>query len=99
MKKGRPAHTLHVLCRDTNAAELRDLVFRSTGTLGVREQRVTRYAQPRRMATAEVDGEPIRVKIGPFRTKAEFDDVAAAANRLNLPPAVVARRAEAAAEG
>ena len=42
-------------------------------------------------------GEPIRVKVGAGRVKAEHDDAAAAATRLGLPLREVLRRAEAAA--
>ena len=47
MKKGRPAHTLHVLGPLGLRATLRDLVFRHTSTLGIREHEVCRPALDR----------------------------------------------------
>jgi uncharacterized protein (DUF111 family) len=47
----------------------------------------------------EVEGVPVRVKAGPYRAKAEYDDCARAAVELGLPVAEVARRAESAATG
>lgn len=94
MKKGRPAHGLHVLCDPAATGRLTDVVFRLTGTLGVREIPVTRHAQPRRVVTVTVDGHPIDVKIGPERAKAEFDQVLAVADTTGRTPADVAAEAE-----
>lgn len=94
MKKGRPAHTLHVLCRDREAHGLTETLFRLTGTLGVRTQQITRIAQPRSFVTVEVDGHRIDVKVGPSRAKAEFDHVTAAASALGRTPRSVAAEAE-----
>jgi hypothetical protein len=93
MKKGRPAHTVHVLAEPGRALECERLLLRESGTLGVRRHRVERLALPRRTATVLVDGQPIRIKIGPFGRKPEHDDVAAAAEALGLPLREVARRA------
>ncbi|MFF3071428.1 nickel pincer cofactor biosynthesis protein LarC [Kitasatospora sp. NPDC057904] len=98
MKKGRPAHVLHVLARPETAAHLRELVLAETGTLGVRQTVQTRVAAPRRTGTVEVDGMPVRVKQGPYGAKAEYDDAAAAARRTGLPLRTVADRARRLAE-
>jgi uncharacterized protein (DUF111 family) len=45
----------------------------------------------------EVDGAPVRVKLGRHRAKAEHDDAAAAAAALGLPLREVLARAERAA--
>ncbi len=94
MKKGRPAHVLHILCRPTDHRRLAGVVFRLTGTLGIRERRVTRHAQPRSTITVDVDGQPVTVKLGPERAKAEFDDVVTAAAALDRSPLDVAAAAE-----
>jgi uncharacterized protein (TIGR00299 family) protein len=99
MKKGRPAHVLHVLARPRTAGRLQRLVFEETGSLGVREVVAARTALPRAMATVQVEGRPVRIKTGPHRAKPEYDDVAAAAAQLGLPLHAVAERALAAFRG
>jgi Protein of unknown function DUF111 len=42
MKKGRPAHVLHVLTRPEDTPALRELIFAETGTLGIRCAAVSR---------------------------------------------------------
>jgi uncharacterized protein (TIGR00299 family) protein len=98
MKKGRPAHTLSVLCDDAAVERLRELVFRETSTLGVREQRVAKTALQRLERAVDVDGQRIRVKLGLLRGEVvnvmpEWDDVAAAAAVLGRPAKQVLRAA------
>ena len=97
MKKGRPAHTLNVLCAPPNRAALLASVFELTGTLGVREQVVDRHALPRRIITVMISGLEVRVKVGPHRAKAEFEDTIVAAAALGRLPADIAAEAERAA--
>ncbi|MCD9624187.1 nickel pincer cofactor biosynthesis protein LarC [Rhabdothermincola salaria] len=94
MKKGRPAHTVHVLADPALAPVLRDLLVAETGTLGVRASTMQRWPQAREVHTVEVDGQTVRVKVSGSRAKAEHDDVAAAARALGRPLRDVARRAE-----
>jgi pyridinium-3,5-bisthiocarboxylic acid mononucleotide nickel chelatase len=93
MKKGRPAHTVHVLAAPERAAECERLVFAETGSLGLRRSAVDRAALPRHTTTVDVDGHPVRLKHGPWGVKPEHDDVVAAATALGLPLREVARRA------
>jgi uncharacterized protein (TIGR00299 family) protein len=93
MKKGRPAHTVHVLAAPERAARCEQVLLAETGSLGVRRTSVERTALPRRTTTVDVDGHPVRVKHGPWGAKPEHDDVAAAAAALDLPLREVARRA------
>jgi len=93
-KKGRLAQVLSVLAEPALAPSLSSLVVAETGALGVRQQLVERWALPRQTLEVSVDGEPVRVKAGPHRLKAEHDDCARAAARLGLPVREVARRAE-----
>lgn len=93
MKKGRAGHVLSVLCRPELSARLRQLVVTETGTLGLRERTVTKHELARREEIVELDGCPIRVKVGPYGAKAEHDDVVAAAERLGRPVRDVARAA------
>ena len=57
-------------------AELRELLVRETGTLGVRARELRRWPQRRTMTTVDVDGHCIGVKISADRVKVEFDDAA-----------------------
>mgnify|MGYP001813544953 CR=1 FL=1 len=93
MKKGRPAHTVSVLADPSRVTELRELLVRETGTLGVRARELRRWPQRRTMTTVDVDGHRIGVKIGADRVKVEFDDAAEAAAALGLPVRTVIERA------
>lgn len=99
MKKGRPAHTLEVLCDPALAAQLTDQVMALTGTLGVRHTTTSRTVAPRTSITVQLKvddaSHSVRVKVGPHRAKAEFADVVAAASALNKPAATIAAEAEA----
>lgn len=92
MKKGRPAHVLHVLARPQDTPALQHLVFAETGTLGVRRWTVSRTPLRRHSTTVDLDGVSIRVKHGPHGAKPEHDDLAAAAGALGLPLRDVAGR-------
>ena len=96
MKKGRPAHVLHVLAEPETVDRLERLVLRETGSLGVRRTEVRRSVLPRSSDQVEFDGVRVRVKSGPFGAKPEFDDVAAAARALGIPLRHAAARALAA---
>ncbi len=102
MKKGRPAHVLAVLCRQGQAEVLRDVVFRQTSTLGLRETRVAKRALERAELVVDVDGQPVRVKTGLLagevvNVQPEWTDVAAAAAVLGRPAKQVLAAAAAAA--
>ena len=60
MKKGRPAHTLSVLCRPGERDRIRDLVLSTTSTFGVREHAVDRVALQRDWRTLTVHGSSVR---------------------------------------
>jgi len=96
MKKGRPAHTVSVLVDPGDAAAVRAVLVRETGTMGVRGTTLERWPQSRTFDEVDVDGHPIRVKVVAGRAKVEHDDAAAAARALGLPLREVVRRAEAA---
>jgi uncharacterized protein (TIGR00299 family) protein len=93
MKKGRPAHIVHVLCRPGDVARLREVLFAETGTLGVRDRQVNRTALPRTTSVVDVGGHTVRVKRGPYGAKCEYEDLRAAAEALGLPLREVAARA------
>jgi pyridinium-3,5-bisthiocarboxylic acid mononucleotide nickel chelatase len=103
MKKGRPAHTLSVLAPSTVLAAVREIVFRETTSLGLRESPVTKHALERTFTTVEVGGQPISVKhawyAGELVTSTpEWEDVAGAAESLGRPAQQVLREAQTAAK-
>lgn len=81
MKKGRPAQLLSLLCRPELAATLRELLAVETGTLGTRTRSVDKHELSRSIVQVQVDGQVVRVKVGPHGAKAEHDDVVAVARR------------------
>ncbi len=90
MKKGRPAHTLSVLCSAATAPRVRSEMFRQTSTIGLREHRVSKTALEREMVTVLVDGVEIAVKVARLdgevvNAQPEYDDVARAAATLGRP--------------
>jgi uncharacterized protein (TIGR00299 family) protein len=93
MKKGRPAHTVSVLCDPSRIATMREILVTETGTLGVRMSSLRRWPQQRVETTVELDGHPIRVKLAEHRIKVEFDDAATAAAAIGVPVRVVLDRA------
>lgn len=104
MKKGRPAHTLSVLCTPGVVAAVRELVVTETSTIGTREYRVGKRELARETVTASVDGAPVRVKLARHRGRVvnvqpEYEDVVIAAARLGVPVKTALARSIAAAEG
>jgi pyridinium-3,5-bisthiocarboxylic acid mononucleotide nickel chelatase len=102
MKKGRPAHTLHVLVAAHAADGVRREVFRQTSTIGVREQTFAKHALDREFVEVEVGGHPIAVKLARLdgelmNVQPEYADVAAAAAALARPVRDVLADAQAAA--
>ena len=102
MKKGRPAHTLSVLCREDLADAARDRIFRDTSTLGVRHSRRGRVALDREFAEVSVGAGRVRVKIGSrdgvvLQVMPEFEDIAALAREQGRPERVILQEALAAA--
>ena len=85
MKKGRPAHVLHVLARPGDADRLGARMLVETGSLGLRRHAVRRTALDRAFETVHVLGQPVRRKRGPHGAKPEYEDVARAARVLGLP--------------
>ncbi len=103
MKKGRPAHTLSVLCRADAEPEIRAAVFATTSTIGMRVVPVGKVALERAQTSVEVLGGRVGVKLAVdggrvVNVSVEYEDVAALAGRLELPVKEVLRAATAAAE-
>ncbi len=102
MKKGRPAHTLSVLAPAAALDDVRDTIFGTSSTIGVREYPVHKHALDREQTTVTVEGEPVGVKIARLRGRVvnvsvEYDDVRRAAERTGRPVKEMLRAATAAA--
>jgi pyridinium-3,5-bisthiocarboxylic acid mononucleotide nickel chelatase len=102
MKKGRPAHTVSVLARPDQAADLRRLLLALTSTIGVRETRVRKTALPRGWVDLILSGSWISIKIAHhhgtiWQVTPEFDDLERAADEQDLSPITVLEQAMAAA--
>ncbi|MEU8820320.1 nickel pincer cofactor biosynthesis protein LarC [Actinoplanes sp. NPDC048796] len=102
MKKGRPAHTLSVLCDPSAAPALRARIFQETTTLGVRESPRAKTALPRLFVPVDVGGVSVPIKVGHLdgvivQVMPEFADVAALAARQGRPERAVLSEALAAA--
>lgn len=94
MKKGRPAFTVDALVDPSIAGQVAAVLTRETGSFGVRGQTLERWPQSRLIEQVDVEGIPIRVKVGAGRVKAEHDDAVRAARRTGLPLREVVARAE-----
>ena len=104
MKKGRPAHTLHVLCSPDAAPRLRDVVYAQTSTIGVRQAATTKFMLPRTWVDVQVDGHAVPVKVSHdggaiTQVTPEFDAVADLARTSGLPQVRVLAAVAAAAAG
>ncbi|WP_335989331.1 nickel pincer cofactor biosynthesis protein LarC [Glycomyces sp. MUSA5-2] len=100
MKKGRPAHTVHVLCRAEAVAAVRSALVRHTTTIGMRSYEIDKYALERRYTVVDVDGHSIGVKTAlehgeVVNASVEYEDAAAAAAALGRPLKVVVAQATA----
>lgn len=90
MKKGRPAFVLSCLCADGAETRLSEIIFKETGTLGIRISRVSRETLHRETINVTTEYGIIRVKSGMLNGAAvsvrpEFEDVAAAARKYGKP--------------
>ena len=89
MKKSRPGVLLSVLCLPEDADRLAAVMMKHTTTLGIRRQEVSRYVMDRRVETAETPYGPVRIKrasgLGAERSKIEYEDLAALAEKTGLP--------------
>ncbi|HXW31855.1 MAG TPA: LarC family nickel insertion protein, partial [Acidimicrobiales bacterium] len=95
MKKGRPGHSVSALVDAALLEPVRQTLQAETGSLGVRSWAVERWAARRYTEAVEVDGLPVRVKVGPGRVKAEQSDAATVALRTGRPLREVISEAEA----
>jgi pyridinium-3,5-bisthiocarboxylic acid mononucleotide nickel chelatase len=102
MKKGRPAHTVTVLARADQAADLRLMLLALTSTIGVRETAVSKMALPRGWVNVTVADRDLSIKIAHHRgsiwqVTPEFDDLERASMELGVSPLALLEQTMAAA--
>jgi uncharacterized protein (TIGR00299 family) protein len=90
MKKGRPGFVLSALARPEAEASVARAILEETTALGVRVARLHRYELEREERTIEVEGHPLRVKLGRLDGRIvnlapEHDDCATVASTLGVP--------------
>lgn len=83
MKKSRPGHCLHCLCKQQDANRLAQVMLQHTTTFGVRRTVLPRYMLSRSFHEVHTPYGDIRVKTGKgygvHKTKPEYEDVKSAA--------------------
>lgn len=94
-KKSRPGHVLSAICDPSDVEKIAEIIFRETGTLGIRSQQRNRIALQREVRTVKVEIEgrtfDVRVKFASAgsgkiaRIKPEFDDIRSVADKLAMP--------------
>jgi uncharacterized protein (TIGR00299 family) protein len=90
MKKGRPGLVLSALARPAAQAAVARAMLEHTSALGVRTARWQRHELEREVRTVQVDGRPVRVKLGLLEGRIvnvapEHDDCAALAAQTGTP--------------
>lgn len=100
MKKFRPGTALHVICQPEKAAEIEDVIFTETGTLGIRRRLLERRILDRQVSSVDTAFGPIRIKSAGDANllSPEYEDVRRAALAHRRPIAEVMRAARRAAE-
>lgn len=90
MKKNRPATLLTLFCPPDRADALAALLFRETGTFGIRAREQRRYTLARSWRTVETEFGPIRLKAGAWlgeevTVAPEYEDCKRAAQEHSVP--------------
>jgi hypothetical protein len=90
MKKNRPGSLLTVLCDDSKAQTLREILFRETSTIGVRTRRERRDCLERALVPAITQWGTVRVKESRFggtitNFAPEYEDCRRIAEEHSIP--------------
>ncbi len=90
MKKGRPAVTISVLASVSREEAIRQVLFRETGTLGIRSSAVDKQALEREWVEVATRNGLVRVKIGRLEGNTvtvapEFEDCVKVAREAGVP--------------
>jgi pyridinium-3,5-bisthiocarboxylic acid mononucleotide nickel chelatase len=90
MKKGRPGFVLSALARPSHEQAVAHAMLEETTALGVRVGRRRRYELEREERSIQIEGQPVRVKIGRLdgrivNVAPEHDDCATVARQTGAP--------------
>jgi uncharacterized protein (DUF111 family) len=90
MKKNRPAVTLTVICAPSQRANVANIVFQETSTIGIRSYPVSRMILKRESKTVKTRFGEVAVKIveqpdGRKRAAPEYDDLKRIAAAKKIP--------------
>ena len=90
MKKGRPAVLLNVLCNEDKKAQVMDIIFEETTTIGIRTCEVNRYCLERGTSEVVTPYGKVKVKISqkngkPINIQPEYEDCRKIAEKKNVP--------------
>ncbi len=90
MKKSRSANTLSVLTREEFKNICLDIIFTETSTLGIREQKITRYSLERKFFTVTTPYGNISCKVASdgkdiVHISAEYEECKKAAKAHHVP--------------
>ncbi len=94
MKKGRPAHTLSVLCEPGAADRLRSSIYTHSTSLGIRQTQVARFSVAREITRVTTRWGDVAVKVatlpgGEQRATPEFTDCKQISEQHDVPIASV----------
>ncbi len=103
MKKNRPGVKLTVICNPEDGQELREIIFRNTTTLGIRDKLVNRTKLERRFEEVQTGAGKVEVKVGylngaPINYSPEFETCKRLAKNSGYSTKEIYRKAVAAAE-
>ena len=90
MKKERPGMLLTVLCKPSDNAAIKEIIFRESTSLGIRESFKTRTVLKRKVVEVETDYGKVRVKVGLMGEEIvtrspEYEDCARLASEQKVP--------------
>lgn len=89
MKKGRPGTQIQVLSDLDTSASVKDILFKETTTLGIRQVMVDRICLPRESVHVETPLGTVRIKVAVYdkftKVSPEYEDCRKIAQKYDLP--------------
>ena len=90
MKKNRPAYQLNIICEESKIAELEQIIFSETTTIGIRRIKMERSILEREMDSVMLEYGELKVKKcklpnGEIRSYPEYESVAELAKKNKIP--------------
>ena len=90
MKKNRTGILLKVICSEEKKEDVVKVIFKYTTTIGIRENKMTRYVLDREIHVVNTEYGDVKVKAskgyGIERKKIEYDDIARISREYDLSP-------------